>query len=121
MIRRPPRSTLFPYTTLFRSLFTLVLLGFYVFVAAPRSRTHQTFALFIACLALWTVNDIVMWGFGGGRRPAEWGAALSFGLAPGLQFSFVGFAWVFPENREVPLRRAGASLRPAAVPFAAAA
>jgi hypothetical protein len=46
------------------SLFTLVLLGFYVFVAAPRSRGHQTFAAFIACLALWTVNDILMWGFG---------------------------------------------------------
>src|SRR3712207_7189365 len=26
MIRRPPRSTLFPYTTLFRSLFTLASL-----------------------------------------------------------------------------------------------
>src|SRR3712207_6880517 len=25
MIRRPPRSTLFPYTTLFRSLFTLAV------------------------------------------------------------------------------------------------
>src|SRR3712207_9310978 len=27
MIRRPPRSTLFPYTTLFRSLLLMVLLG----------------------------------------------------------------------------------------------
>src|SRR2546422_11349296 len=27
MIRRPPRSTLFPYTTLFRSLHTLVVRG----------------------------------------------------------------------------------------------
>src|SRR3712207_7336191 len=27
MIRRPPRSTLFPYTTLFRSLFTVPSLG----------------------------------------------------------------------------------------------
>src|SRR2546430_5654220 len=27
MIRRPPRSTLFPYTTLFRSLGNLLLLG----------------------------------------------------------------------------------------------
>src|SRR5690348_17777021 len=27
MIRRPPRSTLFPYTTLFRSGFTFLLLG----------------------------------------------------------------------------------------------
>src|SRR2546430_13705806 len=25
MIRRPPRSTLFPYTTLFRSLYTIVI------------------------------------------------------------------------------------------------
>src|SRR2546425_5684032 len=28
MIRRPPRSTLFPYTTLFRSLLLVVLSGF---------------------------------------------------------------------------------------------
>src|SRR3712207_8655498 len=39
MIRRPPRSTLFPYTTLFRSLFNLVtmaaLLGLTPFVASP--------------------------------------------------------------------------------------
>src|SRR2546426_6675122 len=27
MIRRPPRSTLFPYTTLFRSVFTSITLG----------------------------------------------------------------------------------------------
>src|SRR5256885_5901817 len=27
MIRRPPRSTLFPYTTLFRSSFTMSVLG----------------------------------------------------------------------------------------------
>src|SRR2546430_10068595 len=35
MIRRPPRSTLFPYTTLFRSLFP-VLLAF----QCPRSAGH---------------------------------------------------------------------------------
>src|SRR2546422_7906137 len=28
MIRRPPRSTLFPYTTLFRSIISLVLIGY---------------------------------------------------------------------------------------------
>src|SRR5260370_26499276 len=33
MIRRPPRSTLFPYTTLFRSLFKRLA------VLAPRTRT----------------------------------------------------------------------------------
>src|SRR5690349_24185609 len=35
MIRRPPRSTLFPYTTLFRSP-ALILVG----SARPRSRAH---------------------------------------------------------------------------------
>src|SRR3712207_8418000 len=30
MMRRPPRSTLFPYTTLFRSLFTLLAATFFV-------------------------------------------------------------------------------------------
>jgi signal transduction histidine kinase len=97
------------------SLFTLVLLGFYVFVAAPRSRGHQTFAAFIACLALWTINDIVMWGFGGGRQLAAWWAGLSFGLSLLLQLAFVVFAWVFPENSEVPLRRAAVMFAPGVV------
>ena len=37
MIRRPPRSTLFPYTTLFRSNFFLILFpaGFYLSTLAP--------------------------------------------------------------------------------------
>src|SRR3712207_9112236 len=34
MIRRPPRSTLFPYTTLFRSLFLVPLLGAAIGAAA---------------------------------------------------------------------------------------
>ncbi|MDT5295018.1 MAG: N-terminal region of histidine kinase, partial [Acidobacteriota bacterium] len=97
------------------SLFTLVLLGFYVFVAAPRSRGHQTFAAFIACLALWTINDIAMWGFGGGRTLAAWWAGLSFGLALLLQLAFVVFAWVFPENAEIPLRRAAVMFAPGVV------
>jgi signal transduction histidine kinase len=97
------------------SLFTLVLLGFYVFVAAPRSRGHQTFAAFIACLALWTVNDIVMWGFGGGRALAAWWAGTSFALSLLLQLAFVVFAWVFPENAEVPVRRAAVMFAPGLV------
>src|SRR3712207_8521285 len=35
MIRRPPRSTLFPYTTLFRSL------AYLSFAPKPRSREHN--------------------------------------------------------------------------------
>src|SRR2546426_7436788 len=42
MIRRPPRSTLFPYTTLFRSSFFLVravlFLGFFAFAALTLRR-----------------------------------------------------------------------------------
>src|SRR2546426_5228486 len=34
MIRRPPRSTLFPYTTLFRSVIVFVPLGFRIFLPA---------------------------------------------------------------------------------------
>src|SRR5206468_10053565 len=52
MIRRPPRSTLFPYTTLFRSPFTVI--GVYTqppslfsgaappFVGIPRSEEHTS-------------------------------------------------------------------------------
>src|SRR5256886_3201472 len=40
MIRRPPRSTLFPYTTLFRSL---LLIGFFA-VTGPRTRHSAWFA-----------------------------------------------------------------------------
>src|SRR5689334_23733557 len=39
MIRRPPRSTLFPYTTLFRS------------VPAPRFKTPHALAFAVACVS----------------------------------------------------------------------
>ena len=97
------------------SLFLLVLLGFYVFVAAPRSRAHQTFAAFVACLALWTVKDIVLWGFGGDGNFSGWWASLSFVFALLLQCSLVIFGWVFPEDAPVPLRRAAVLFAPCLV------
>ena len=99
------------------SLFLLVLLGFYVFVAAPRSRTHQTFAAFVLCLALWTVKDIVLWEFGGhaARASAVWWANASFIISLVLQYSLVVFAWLFPENRPVPYKRAAVLFAPGAV------
>lgn len=97
------------------SLFLLVLLGFYVFVAAPRSRTHQTFAAFVLCLALWTVKDIVLWEFSGRAAPAVWWANTSFIIALLLQYSLVVFAWLFPENRAVPYKRAAVLFAPGAV------
>jgi signal transduction histidine kinase len=97
------------------SLFVLVLLGFYVFVAAPRSRTHQTFAAFVACLALWTVKDIALWGFYAREGSAAWWASLSFIIALLLQYSLVVFAWVFPENAPMPRARAAVLFAPGLV------
>src|SRR3712207_9005498 len=54
MIRRPPRSTLFPYTTLFRSL--VVLLGTLGFAAVERHGSHAlTYAYFALQLPLGAV------------------------------------------------------------------
>src|SRR5258708_20560574 len=49
MIRRPPRSTLFPYTTLFRSL-----PGYDVLLCAPTG-SGKTLAAF-----LWSINGLVL-------------------------------------------------------------
>src|SRR3712207_8323812 len=52
MIRRPPRSTLFPYTTLFRSINTkgilrgtLSILDIAKIIATPRERTSKSAAI----------------------------------------------------------------------------
>src|SRR3712207_6873037 len=42
MIRRPPRSTLFPYTTLFRSLSSVDLAGTWSFTPSGRAATTIT-------------------------------------------------------------------------------
>ncbi|HVG28292.1 MAG TPA: ATP-binding protein [Pyrinomonadaceae bacterium] len=97
------------------ALFLLVLLGFYVVVAAPRNRAHQTFAAFILCLALWAVKDIAFWEFGARAGSAAWWAKTSFALALALQYSLVVFALVFPEDRSVPARRVAALFSPGAV------
>src|SRR5260221_3727318 len=61
MIRRPPRSTLFPYTTLFRSLVALVLFSLMIGVRTEAGPTGQ--------LIYWTRFDdlaiIVAAVFGG--------------------------------------------------------
>lgn len=87
------------------SLFLLVLLGFYVFVADPRKRAHQTFAAFISFLALWNIKDIILWGFHSADSVANWWAAASFIIALLMQSSLVVFAWVFPENLRTPRRK----------------
>src|SRR2546423_2440469 len=97
------------------TLFLLVLLGFYVFVAAPRSRIHQTFAAFVSCLALWTVKDIALWGFASQGTSVAWWASASFLISLLLQYSTLIFAWVFPEDRPLPVKQAAIVFAPGAV------
>ncbi|MCW5958965.1 MAG: HAMP domain-containing protein [Pyrinomonadaceae bacterium] len=97
------------------SLFLLVALGFYVFVANPRMRAHQTFAAFISFLALWTVKDLIFWNFPDTGFHPGWWAAASFIIALLMQFALVNFAWVFPENSRTPKRRAAMLFSPAIV------
>lgn len=87
------------------ALFLLVFLGFYVFVANPRLRAHQTFAAFIAFLALWTVKDLVFWNFHDDGIGAGWWVSASFIIALLMQCALVVFAWVFPENSRTPRKK----------------
>jgi signal transduction histidine kinase len=96
-------------------LFLQVSLGFYIFAAAPRIRAHQTFAAFVACLALWTVKDIVFWEFLSNDFFAFWWAGASFTLSLVLQFFLMVFAWVFPENLHTPRKKAAVIFAPALV------
>ena len=72
------------------ALFLLVLLGFYVFVTDPRRRANQTFAGFIAFLALWTIKDLVFWNFTEAQADAGWWAASSFVIALLIYLDFSG-------------------------------
>lgn len=102
------------------ALFILVLLGFYVFVANPRNRAHQTFAGFIFFLALWTVKDLLFWNFGEVQRFADWWASASFIIALLMQCALVVFAWVFPENLRTPKKRAAVLFAPSLILIPAA-
>lgn len=102
------------------ALFLLVLLGFYVFVANPRNRAHQTFAAFISVLALWTIKDLIFWNFSAAGADADWWSAASFVIALIMQCALVIFAWVFPENLRVPRKRAAMIFSPGIVLIPAA-
>ncbi|HEY8560810.1 MAG TPA: ATP-binding protein [Pyrinomonadaceae bacterium] len=102
------------------ALFLLVLLGFYVFVANPRNRAHQTFAAFISFLALWTIKDLIFWNFPTQNISSGWWAASSFIIALLMQCALVVFAWVFPENARTPRKRAAIIFAPSLVLIPAA-
>lgn len=103
------------------SLFLLVTLGFYIFVAAPRNRAHQTFAAFVTGLALWTIKDIIFWGFYTHSNTfAEFWAGVSFIISLLMQYALVVFSWVFPEDRPVPLKKVAVVFAPGLVLIPAA-
>src|SRR2546430_8720682 len=65
MIRRPPRSTLFPYTTLFRSVVGIFLCTFlfsFGYLASRRERSPRLFAfaavLFVLLLAQMGLGEL---------------------------------------------------------------
>jgi signal transduction histidine kinase len=64
---------------------------------------------------LWTIKDIVLWGFYARDGEANWWASASFILSLFLQYTLVVFAWVFPEDRPVPWKRVLAIFAPGAV------
>lgn len=102
------------------ALFLLVLLGFYVFTANPRLRANQTFATFIAFLALWTTKDLIFWNFHNQPDNAGWWASSSFIIALLMQCALVVFAWVFPENSRTPRKKAAILFAPSLVLIPAA-
>src|SRR3712207_6961350 len=59
MIRRPPRSTLFPYTTLFRSQMLLRSVGYFVLVEGVSGRNHsEAWAGCIVSLTTPTISSL---------------------------------------------------------------
>ncbi|MEJ7701637.1 MAG: hypothetical protein WKF71_18630 [Pyrinomonadaceae bacterium] len=102
------------------ALFLLVVLGFYVFVANPRNRAHQTFALFISFLALWTVKDLIFWNFHSENENSVWWASASFIIALLMQCALVVFACVFPKDLQTPKRRLAVLFAPSLILIPAA-
>lgn len=102
------------------NLFLIVAVGFYVFVVDPRSRANQTFAAFNLFLAAWAVKDIVLWEFGSELSGLHWWLVSSALCALLMQYALVVFAWVFPENRRTPRKKAAVLFSPGIV-FAIAA
>src|SRR3712207_8484985 len=72
MIRRPPRSTLFPYTTLFRSMGTLIAVGYLVAMIGVKERpideTREQSLGIRHALRLVLANKAFRWFLGADRK-----------------------------------------------------
>src|SRR5260221_3466624 len=60
MIRRPPRSTLFPYTTLFRSA-TVVCIALFEFTGKSSSKLTNWLTLLLSTTALFSLGNLLYW------------------------------------------------------------
>ena len=62
MIRRPPRSTLFPYTTLFRSIFVTLLLFLFMAGLVNRFRRRQIrLSSLLVWSTIWIGITVAVW------------------------------------------------------------
>ncbi len=102
------------------SVFLLVFLGFYIFVADPRSRANQTFAAFISFLALWATKDLIFWNFEDRLFVWDYWASASFVIALLMQCALVIFAWVFPEDKPISGAKAATLFAPGLILIPAA-
>src|SRR3989441_13356536 len=87
MIRRPPRSTLFPYTTLFRSIF-----GFRNLLGAPRGRRGQ--------FSVQSDNRFSGGGGGVGSLPRAWRRVGVPGAAGAKKICEIGVGFSFAAHSE---------------------
>src|SRR2546430_10934848 len=96
MIRRPPRSTLFPYTTLFRSIQTLLLAGVIVGIFFSAAIT-----VIISLLDVNRLGGVIYWLLGN-LAPIPPGALGLFAI-----LLAVGFGLVLSHARELNLLALG--------------
>src|SRR5260221_10426254 len=89
MIRRPPRSTLFPYTTLFRSLFLSVDTS----QKRLKPRSHILVSVTVGALLTALLSSAVIWSLGFAIRGDDFWKSL-FEKEANLLL-FWGSLWVF--------------------------
>src|SRR3712207_7248999 len=100
MIRRPPRSTLFPYTTLFRSLSVLSGALFGVLRGLQRPDVEAYGA--VAGLAVTALASVLLLKAGVGVWALYWAGLLAYATRVGVQY--VGLRRLVPHVRLRPAR-----------------
>src|SRR3989441_4435094 len=74
MIRRPPRSTLFPYTTLFRSLMFAIITPALISGAIVERMRFRAYVVFLLLWATFVYDPLAHWVWGSGGWLAKLGA-----------------------------------------------